>query len=436
MGCQYGLLRNPFSCQFSVKRFPVTIMQMEMFAPEKTVHSVSEITAMLKRLIEQHQPFQNVWVLGQVSNCSFPRSGHIYFTLKDENTQMSCVLWRSNAARFRSFLRDGEAIEIQGKVTVYGAQGKYQITVSQVKPLGVGALQRAFEELKQRLTEEGLFDPAHKKPLPGFPRKIGVVTSASGAAIQDIYQQLNKRYRLAEIVLHPTLVQGEGAADGIVHAIRMLNACHDIDVLIVGRGGGSVEDLWAFNEEVVARAIFASRIPVVSAVGHETDFTISDMVADHRAPTPSAAVEHIVPDQYELFGRLEGTETWLRKIILDRFAAHKTQLQEFETRLSPTRRMEAIHQLSQRVDDLETASRHAMERRLSDSKRDLQAFAHRLNALSPLATLERGYSISRKTDGEVLTSTRQVSVGDSIKVQLAHGHLVCRVEELDDTEKD
>ena len=407
-----------------------------MFAPAKTVHSVSEITGLLKSLIEQHQPFQNVWVRGQVSNCSFPRSGHIYFTLKDENTQIGCVLWRSSASRYRSFLRDGEAVEIQGKITVYGPQGKYQITVNQVKPLGVGALQRAFEALKQQLTEEGLFDPAHKKPLPDFPRKIGVVTSASGAAIQDIYQQLHKRYRLAEIVLHPTLVQGEGAAEGIVHAIRVLNMRDDVDVLIVGRGGGSVEDLWAFNEEMVARAIFASRIPVVSAVGHETDESISDLVADHRAPTPSAAVEHITPDQYELLAQLNGCDTLLRRRIVERLGTHRTRLQEFETRLSPTRRMEAIHQLSQRVDDLEAASRNAMERRLSDSKRDLQAFAHRLNALSPLATLARGYSISRKMSGEVLTSTQQVSVGDRIEVQLADGHLVCRVEELDDREKD
>ena len=410
-------------------------MQMEMFAPEKTVHSVSEITAMLKKLIEQHYPFQNVWVRGQVSNCSSPRSGHIYFTLKDENTQMGCVLWRSNASRFRSFLRDGEAVEIQGQITVYGAQGKYQITVSRVNPLGVGALQRAFEELKQRLAAEGLFDPAHKKPLPKFPKKIGVVTSASGEAIRDIRRRLHERYRLAEIMLHPTLVQGDGAAPNIVQAIRTLNTREDIDVLIVGRGGGSLEDLWAFNEEVVARAIFASRIPVVSAVGHEGDFLISDMVADHRSSTPSAAVVDVVPDQQELLAQLVHIDLRLRSGIGTRLERLETQLQAFETRLSPTRRTEAIHQLSQRVDDLETASRNAMARRLSDSQRDLQAFAHRLNALSPLATLERGYSISRKAGGEVLTSTQQVSVGDRIEVQLAHGHLACRVEELDDTEK-
>ena len=411
-------------------------MQMEMFAPEKTVHSVSEITGLLKRLIERHRPFQNVWVRGQVSNCSSPRSGHIYFTLKDENTQISCVLWRSSATRFRSFLRDGEAVEIQGKVTVYGPQGKYQITVSQVKPLGVGALQRAFEALKDRLDQEGLFDPVHKKPLPRFPKKIGVVTSASGEAIRDIRRRLHERYRLAEIVLHPTLVQGDGAAPSIVQAIRTMNMHDDIDVLIVGRGGGSLEDLWAFNEEIVARAIFASRIPVVSAVGHEGDFLISDMVADHRSSTPSAAVEDVVPDQQELLTQLDVVDVRLRSAIGTRLERYETWLQEFETRLSPARRTEAIHQLSQRIDDLETASRNAIARRLSDSKRDLQGFAHRLNALSPLATLARGYSISRKMSGEVLTATQQVSVGDRIAVQLANGHLACRVEALGDTEKD
>ena len=411
-------------------------MQIEMFTPTKTVHSVSEITRLLKRLIEQHRPFQNVSVRGEVSNCTFHGSGHTYFTLKDAKTQISCVLWQGNTSNYRDFLRRGEAVELQGKVTVYGPQGKYQITVSRVKPLGVGALQRAFEALKQRLTEEGLFDAAHKKPLPKFPKKIGVVTSASGEAIRDIHRRLHERYRLAEIVLHPTLVQGDGAAPNIVQAIRTMNTRHDIDVLIVGRGGGSLEDLWAFNEEVVARAIFASRIPVVSAVGHEGDFPISDMVADWRSSTPSAAVEDVVPDQQELLAQLDGSDLRLRSAIGTRLERHETRLQEFETRLSPTRRTETIHQLAQNIDDLETACRNAMERCLSDNKRELQALAQRLNALSPLATLGRGYSISRKSSGEILTSTQQVSVNDKIEVQLAHGHLVCRVEALRNTERD
>ena len=412
-------------------------MQMEMTTiPTKTVHSVSQITALLRHLIEKHPLFQKVWVRGQVSNLSRPGSGHIYFTLKDEKNQISCVIWRNSTTRPRFLPRDGEEVLVEGKMGLYGPHGKYQITVNSVEPLGIGALQRAFEELKQQLTEEGLFDKAHKKPLPKFPRKIGVVTSATGAAFQDICQQLDKRYPLAEVLLHPTLVQGEGAPDGIARAIEVMNGRDDIDVLIVGRGGGSIEDLWAFNEEVVARAIFASRIPIVSAVGHETDVTISDWVADHRAPTPSAAIEHIVPDQVELFSKLDGTEAWLHRVISERIQTHETRLQQFETGLSPTRRKDTINQLSQRVDDLETACRTTITHRLSNAERDLYTLAQRLNALSPLATLKRGYSISRKIDGEVLTSTEQVSVDDRIEVQLAQGHLACRVEVLRSTESD
>ena len=332
---------------------------------------------------------------------------------------------------FFDFLpRDGEEVLVRGQMGIYATRGEYQITVKKVEPLGIGALQRAFEELKQQLADEGLFDVHHKKPLPGFPKKIGVVTSATGAAFQDICQQLRKRYPLAEVLLHPTLVQGDGAAAGIAQALQAMNQRDDIDVLIVGRGGGSIEDLWAFNEELVARAIFASTIPVVSAVGHETDFTIADMVADHRAPTPSAAIEHIVPDQEELFAQLEGYNVWLRRIMGDRFDAHKTRLQDLETRISPTRRKDAIYQLHQTVDTLDLACRSAVGRKLADSERDLHTFAQRLNALSPLATLERGYSISRKTDGAVLTSAEQVSIGDRVEIQLADGHLACRVEKL------
>ena len=402
-------------------------MQLEISIATRTVHSVSEITDLLKRLIEQQPHLQNVYVRGQLSNCIHHRSRHIYFTLKDEASQIKCVIWRSTADRFRALIRDGEEVLVQGKIGIYNVRGEYQITVNKVEPLGIGALQRAFEALKQRLADEGLFDPHHKKPLPKFPKRIGVVTSATGAAFQDICQQLRKRYPLAEVLLHPSRVQGDDAAEEIVQAIRTMNQRDDIDVLIVGRGGGSIEDLWAFNEEIVARAIFASVIPVVSAVGHETDTTISDLVADHRAATPSAAIEHIVPDQAELRAQLDGYAAWLRGMINAQFDAHKTHLQDLETRLSPTRRKDALYQLSQRIDDLETRCQNAMTRCLSNRERDLRTLAQRLNALSPLATLERGYSISRKTDGAVLTSAEQVSIGNRIEIQLAAGHLVCRV---------
>ena len=404
-------------------------MQLEIPMATRTVHSVSEITDLLKGLIEQQPHLQNLWVQGQVSNYSRSGAGHIYFTLKDDRTQIQVVIFHRSAAGLRFVPKDGEEVLVQGRLNLYPARGQYQINANKVEPLGIGALQRAFEELKQRLTDEGLFERHHKKPLPEFPKKIGVVTSATGAAFQDICQQLRKRYPVAEVLLHPTLVQGDGAAEGIAQALQAMNQRDDIDVLVVGRGGGSIEDLWAFNEELVARAIFASMIPVVSAVGHETDFTIADMVADYRAPTPSAAIEHIVPDQDELFAQLDGYDAWLRRIINDRFEGHKTRLQDFATRLSPTRRKDALYQLSQRIDDLETGCRKAVERRRNDTERDLHTLAQRLNALSPLATLQRGYSISRKTDGGVLTSAEQVSIGDRIEIQLADGHLACRVEE-------
>ena len=405
-------------------------MQLEFSMPAKTVHSVSEITNLLKRLIEQHPPFRNVWVQGQVSNCRRAGSGHTYFTLKDANSQISCALFRSSAAHIGFLPRDGEEVLVRGGIGIYTVRGEYQITVNKIEPVGIGALQRAFEELKQRLADEGLFDNIHKKPLPKFPKKIGVVTSATGAAFQDICEQLRKRYPLAEVLLHPSLVQGDGAAREIADALQAMNQRDDIDVLIVGRGGGPIEDLWAFNEERVARAIFASAIPVVSAVGHETDITIADWVADHRAPTPSAAVEHIVPDQDELFAQLEGLDGRLRATIQNQLNDDATRIQELETRLAPTQRKEAIYQLHQRVDTLDIAGRSAVGRQLADNEYRLHTLAQRLDALSPLATLKRGYSISRKTDGEVLTTAEQVSVGDRIEVQLVAGHLACRVEEF------
>jgi len=403
-------------------------MQIQIPMP-RTIHSVSEITNTLSSVIRQDPRFQNVWVQGQVSNLSRVAPGHTYFTLKDANSQIGGALFRRDAARLRFLPRDGDEVLVRGTINIYSPRSEYQIVAKAVEPLGVGALQRAFEELKHRLAAEGLFDDIHKKRLPQFPQKIGVVTSAAGAAIQDIRQQLQKRYPLARLLLHPTLVQGNGAAQQIAHAIRHMNWRADIDVLIVGRGGGSIEDLWPFNEESVARAIFDSVIPVVSAVGHETDFTIADMVADHRAPTPSAAIEHIVPDQGELLARLQEFDGQLCRMAPQRLKTLRTELAALETRLAPTRRRDAIHELHQTVDNLEAACRAEAERRLADSERELHALAQRLNALSPLATLKRGYSISRKTDGQVVTAAEQVSVGERIELQLSQGNLVCRVEE-------
>lgn len=401
-------------------------MQIEFQIPQ-TVHSVSEITAVLSRLIQQQPHLQSVWVQGQVSNWVRSSKGHIYFTLKDANSQISCVLFQMSASRLSSLPQDGDAVLVQGKINIYVRRGEYQINVTDIKPRGVGAMQRAFEALKRQLAAEGLFDKRHKQPLPQFPQKIGVVTSATGAAIQDIREQLTKRYPLAELWLYSTLVQGEQAAEQIAHAIRVINQRDDIDVLIVGRGGGSIEDLWAFNEEIVARAIFASDIPVVSAVGHEDDYTISDDVADYRAATPSAAVEHIVRDRQVLLAKLEGMALQLRRSIKRSVQSLAGKLDDVEAALSPTHRTDAIYQFHQTVDNLESACRAAGKNQLSTAKHTLHTLEQRLSTLSPIGTLKRGYSISRDRDGEVLIAAEQVAVGERIEVELSQGALICEI---------
>ncbi len=403
-------------------------MQLELPMP-RTIFSVTQITNTLSRIIEQQPVLQNVWVKGQVSNLRRPASGHIYFTLKDENSNIKSVAFRSSASRLQFVPRDGDEVLVQGRINIYAASSEYQIIVNAVEPLGIGALQRAFEELKQELSDEGLFDAAHKKPLPMFPEKIGVITSETGAAIQDIQQQLQKRYPLAELLLYPTLVQGEYAAAQIADAVRAMNSRIDIDVLIIGRGGGSLEDLWAFNEEIVARAIFDSKIPVVSAVGHETDFTISDMVADHRSPTPSAAVEHLVPDRLELLAQLNGVKSRLNELLMRHLTSQKTEIDALELGLSPSKRKDTIYQLSQSIDGLETAYQKAIDDRLNLESNQLQSLAARLNGLSPLATLKRGYSICRTSAGGVVTASDQINVGERLDVQLSQGNLVCTVDE-------
>ena len=395
----------------------------------RTIFSVTQITRTISRIIEQQPELQNVWVKGQISNLSKPASGHIYFTLKDENSTIRSVVFRSSASRLKFIPSDGEEVLVQGKINIYAASSEYQIVVNKLEPLGIGALQRAFEELKQRLADEGLFDTQHKKPLPKIPKKIGVITSKTGAAIQDILQQLQKRYPLSELLLYPTLVQGEFAAVQIAKAIHDMNNRTDIDVLIVGRGGGSMEDLWVFNEEIVARAIFASNIPIVSAIGHETDFTIADMVSDQRSPTPSAAVSLVVPDQQEIMPLLKAQYERLRSLVLHRLENQRDKLIMLDEGLSPSRRRDAINQLYQTIDSLEVSYHKSLRERI-DTKNDLlQAITDRLNALSPLATLERGYSITRTSSGDIITSNQQINIGDRLNVTLSDGGLVCTVED-------
>ncbi len=401
-------------------------------SPPRTVFSVTEIANTINRIIQKEPILQNVWVRGQVSNLSRPNSGHIYFTLKDERNSIRCIIWNSNKARIKYVVQDGDEVLVHGKINTYPANSIYQINVTQVEPLGVGSLQRAYEQLKQRLSDEGLFDQQYKKPLPVYPKKIGVITSETGAAIQDIIRQLSRRYPLAELLLHPSLVQGEGAAGEIANAILAMNKRTDIDVLIVGRGGGSIEDLWAFNEEIVARAIFKSRIPVVSAVGHESDHTISDMVADHRSSTPSTAIEDTVPDRLELLTSLNSVKSRLHELIKLRLHARRDEVEGLYKELSPTNRLDSINQLSQIIDSLETTYLGTMKTRMKEKKTQLQSLADQLNNLSPLATLNRGYSLCRDSSGSIITSSQDVKTGDSINVTLSQGSLTCSVDKCRD----
>ena len=395
--------------------------------PTGKIYKVHEITQILQGILQSEPMFQDLWLEGEISNLARPSSGHVYFTLKDNNSQIKCAIFRSAASRLRFPMQNGDAVLVNGRLTIYDARSEYQIIGERVVPAGVGELQLAFERLKEQLAEEGLFDPIHKKPLPKFPQKIGLITSATGAAVHDILRLLQKRYPAVEVLLFPTLVQGEDAAAEIAHAIACMNRLPGIDLLIVGRGGGSIEDLWAFNEEIVARALFKSHIPTVSAVGHETDTTIADFVADHRAPTPSAAVENIVPDQEELRQQLAAVRYNLVRSITGRIDVVRTKLENIQNRIPPTHRIDAINRLRQTVDQLDDRGQRGTAQQLKGKQRAWQIAAAQLDTLSPLATLARGYSICKDSSGNTVTDAAQVVVGEEVHLRLSRGQLACRV---------
>ncbi|MGQ9560352.1 MAG: exodeoxyribonuclease VII large subunit [Candidatus Oleimicrobiaceae bacterium] len=398
----------------------------EASTKEAYIYTVSELTREIKVLLETTIPV--VWVEGEISNFKLHPSGHMYFSLKDEYAQISAVMWRGRNMGLRFIPEDGMKVLVQGRVTVYEKRGAYQLDVLRLQPAGVGELQLAFEQLKNRLRQEGLFAEERKRPLPRFPERVGIVTSATGAALQDIVNISRRRLPGIELILRPVLVQGEGAAEDIARAIAEFNEYGQVDVLIVGRGGGSLEDLWAFNEEVVARAIFASRIPVVSAVGHEVDFTIADFVADLRAPTPSAAAELVVPDRQQLAQNL-------RNHVLRAYQAVAGQLNRGRERLNAVRASygfrrpeDIVHQQQQRLDDVTRMLVGAIAHALALSRQRHEGLTMRLESLGPQAVLARGYAICFRSDtGEVLRQGEQVTVGEAVGVQLARGRLAAQV---------
>lgn len=390
--------------------------------------SVSELTAQIKDVLEA--TFPAVWVAGEIGDLAQPRSGHCYFTLKDAEAQLPAVIWRTTAARLRFELHDGLEVTCRGRLEVYAPRGRYQLIIEAIEPRGIGALELAFRQLHERLSKEGLFDPARKRPLPRFPRRIAVVTSPSGAALRDFLEVLRRRWRGADVLVVPVRVQGEGACAEIAAAIRTVNRLSaPIDCLVVTRGGGSLEDLWAFNEEVVVRSIVASRIPVVSGVGHEIDVTLADLAADVRALTPSEAAERIVPAAEELGQTLRQYHRRLAAAIRSRAAEAGRRWQSLASHRLFRRPLALVHDLARRLDELEARSQRSIREGAVRARGRLETLAARLDALSPLAVLGRGYSLTRRAaDGHVVRDAHELARGDEIRTRFAHGQATSRVE--------
>lgn len=398
--------------------------------PDVPVMTVSQLTREIKHYLEGQFPF--VWVTGEISNFTKAASGHCYLTLKDDAAQVRAIIWRGMASKLRFEMQNGLEIVAAGRLEVYEARGAYQLIIEQCEPLGVGALELAFRQLHDKLAAEGLFDAEHKKPLPAFPRRIALITSPTSAAVRDMLQVLTRRWRGADILILPVMVQGQGAAEEIAAALRTVSRIPDVDVIITGRGGGSLEDLWAFNEEIVARAIYDCPIPIVSAVGHEIDVTIADLVADRRALTPSEAGELVVPDHTEVGIGLRRLRDRLTQGLRQQAVTARTQLDAVATRRVFTHPTERIHALQQQLDDLESRSSRAVRQVLDSTRQQLAAYAASLDALSPLAVLQRGYSLTRHAEtGKVLNSIADVSPGETLQTLLTNGRINSKVESID-----
>lgn len=392
--------------------------------------SVTQLNTYIKSLLDGDANLSNLFIRGEISNFKRHTSGHLYLTLKDENSRLPAVMFRSNAMKMRFMPQDGMQVIARGRISVYDRDGRYQLYIEEMHPDGVGDLSVAYEQLKDKLAAEGLFAQEHKKPLPPYPQRVGVITSATGAAVHDIITVLARRYPVANLILCPVHVQGTEAAGEICEALDRFNRQRAADVIILGRGGGSIEDLWAFNEESIARAIYRSEIPVISAVGHETDFTICDFVADVRAATPSAAAELAVPDLRELKARLAGFQIKMTSDLSALLEAKKARLSLVSTSQCFKNPMYAIENRRQRLDESTAAFESAIRNGLTAKRDKLSAAAASLELLSPLKVLARGYSIASGADGQVIRSIKDTQKGEPIVLRVTDGRVFCSVDRV------
>jgi exodeoxyribonuclease VII large subunit len=391
--------------------------------------SVSEVNRYVRDLLESDHNLRDLWVQGEVSNLARPRSGHIYFTLKDDRASLRCVMWRSTVQQQKFLPQDGDAVEAHGKISVYEVGGQYQFYVDTIKPRGKGALYQEFLRLKAKLEAEGLFDEERKRPIPLWPERIGIVTSPTGAALRDMLNTMRRRYPLVEVILAPSAVQGEAAPGEIVRALQVLNEKVKPDVILVGRGGGSIEDLWAFNDENVARAVAASEVPVISGVGHQTDFTIADFVADLRAPTPTAAAELAVPNREDLLLDLSAARQRLEQVVTLRLDDQRWQLKNLAQairQLSPQARIQSDRQ---RLDELSHRAATTVRHALQIQRSRLEAAVQRLDDLNPQTVLARGYALVTDAEERIVRSVAQVAPGDALHVRISDGEFGVEVKD-------
>ena len=402
-----------------------------MYSPNPTVYSVAQLNNYVKSVLDNDENLNHLFVTGEISNYKPHYSGHMYMTIKDETASIKAVMFAGNASRMKFKPENGMKVIIFGTVSLFQRDGSYQLYINDMQPDGIGALNIAFEQLKKKLEAEGLFSKDHKKPIPKFPQKVGVVTSATGAAVQDIFNVLKRRYPVAEVVLRPCQVQGEGAANDIANAIKEFNKVKGADVLIVGRGGGSIEDLWAFNEEAVARAVFDSEIPVISAVGHETDVTICDFVADLRAPTPSAAAECAVPDCFELKANLLSYKQRLNTLSKNILESERKRVLAIEKSGALKNPLLKINDSKKDILYLNEKLVNLTSSVIEANRSKVNALCGKLDALSPLGVIARGYSVTKSKE-KIIKSIKDVKIDDEITVNLSDGlitAMVCGINE-------